>query len=562
MDDFRESRPDRNLPPHVDPLLVPDREDWLSWLTDNVYEPCVNAAVIEPQNAIAHTINTLVAPLRDTGVFNEWSRYEMDEDPSGTEIVAQNMATGLGSVAPYAVAALFARGMLQRAGLFAAADGRIAGLLNDPRTASVLGAGMYDGLRIPREKESRLGNAASGSAAFVVFEKGELWSKKLPPAQQFLARAGIGILGASTQVCISRVVSEGTLPTLTELHAAGISGMTLNLVRPVIQQRLSPERVWKEQLDRSTTIAPSEKVESQGFQSVVRKWLRVTEPPPIVANETPPQIAKALQLRTPPQTSEQCILSESTPGEFRVDNRGSMGHEKYRVAIELPDGSKQETIIRPFTGAWWQNVSTTRFRQEQAAYYINQMLDFDNGFPTTALRLAEKDGRPIRVWIQDASAGTTFEQGMRQITAKKFGKFNDKNVVRLMGESPELRVQVEQAFVERMLYGDTDFHSSNMVVDPRMRVRNIDLDCAFHSNQVPGVTSSTAFGVNHTLLEYFSQRKLSEGIHQKLRDFSRTCNSAKLGEVGLYPSESIPLLRRAQWFDQEGIFPEFHPLLL
>jgi hypothetical protein len=285
---------------------------------------------------------------------------------------------------------------------------------------------------------------------------------------------------------------------------------------------------------------------------------------PVGGNETPQESAQILGLKLPKMTDGQQALAEATIVEPKRDGRGSMQHEKYKATAQLSDGSEHDVIVRAFPRGWW---ATSRFRYEQAAYHLNKMIGLDNGFPTTALRTFEKDGNLTRAWVQDAS-GRTFGEAIEDLARQRYGSSSDDAVSKLVKEDHPLRLQIQQAFVERFLYGDTDPSAFNMVMhqQPNLRVQNIDLDMAFHGDPTPGVTSSPAYGVNHRLFSDFANQPLPASLHSKLSQFVRNYDNlpgrTKIMELGLTGGETSGLMARARWFVRNGIFPESHSLSL
>jgi len=378
-------------------------------------------------------------------------------------------------------------------------------------------------------------------------------------------------LASTQEVALSMysfAVVGGTLQAANKLvgHAfaggketdAGKSPNEISQSKPWLEpQRAFPEIAVEQALKPPTPTEPPTTMFSR-----IRKLIGLNELPPAAPGERPQESAQVLGIKLPAMTADQIALSEATVLEAKRDGRGSMGLEKYLAKVQLPDGGEQNAMIRMFPRGWG---STSRFRHEQAAYHMNSKIGFENGFPTTALRTFERNGEPVRAWIQDASGGT-FGDRMRALAKERYGQTSDAAVSRMVKEDPQLHLQVEQAFVERLIYADTDPSAFNMVLTPDRRVQNIDLDMSFHGSPTPEVTSSPAYGINHQLLEDFSGQPLSTSTLSKVSSFVRRYNNesgkAALIELGLRPSEVSAMLSRAQWFARNGIFPETKTLSL
>lgn len=281
--------------------------------------------------------------------------------------------------------------------------------------------------------------------------------------------------------------------------------------------------------------------------------------PPLVG-DGPKEVSDYLGLRLPAMTLEQEALAASKILEIRPDHRGSMQHEKYSVLLLMPDGITTKGIVRAFPHGW---AYTNRFRLEQASYHLNKAFEFDNGFPVTAARTYAKDGKLYRGWVQE-EIGVTLESGLQKLATERFGKPSYENIGRLTKTDPKIGLQLEQAFLERLIHGDSDPHSKNMILLGGERVQNIDFDCAFHNNYAPQAMTSPAYGVNHMFFERFRERQLSDYSLGKLENFLRRYDNpngiAKLQDLGFKKAELIPMMARIRWFVREKAFPDFRSL--
>ena len=283
--------------------------------------------------------------------------------------------------------------------------------------------------------------------------------------------------------------------------------------------------------------------------------------PPILS-DGPQEVSQYLGLQLPALSEQQTALAHARILDLIPDGRGSMRHEKYRAHIEFEDGSSGQAIVRAFPHGW---AYTRRYRLEQSAYHLNRAMQFENGFPVTAPRTYERNGRLYRGWIQE-ERGIPLEFGLRDLAEQTYGQGSYENVALLTRENQRIHCQVEQAFIERLILADTDPHSKNMVLTPELRIQNIDLDCAFHGNYEPGLTSSHAYGINHMLLMNLERRAISDATLSKLDCFLHRYDSAsgkmELHGFGLESGEIRSLMHRTKWFAKEGQFPEFHSLEL
>jgi hypothetical protein len=295
--------------------------------------------------------------------------------------------------------------------------------------------------------------------------------------------------------------------------------------------------------------------------------------PQLVHREVPPQTRlerKDVAVeRVPAQPgeldSEQIALRDNEV-YLNLGKRkpGMGGHDMTMGRVEHPDGSYQKIVFHQIhdTGDG-RSFSAARLRKEMAAYQLNGMLGFDNGFPVTVPREVVLNGKPAKGWMQDMS-GETFEGAIRDLAKQRYGgRGSSEDVSRLIKEDPELRRQVEQAFAERLIYGDWDNHALNYVIvetPTGPKVQSIDLDHAFSSAREPQWITQASQGVNRRLHADFSEQPLSEttlgNIGNFVENYDTPLGRQQLAALGLKPDEIDGVLSRARWLAEKGEFPK------
>lgn len=238
---------------------------------------------------------------------------------------------------------------------------------------------------------------------------------------------------------------------------------------------------------------------------------------------------------------------------------GNSGHEQYHVRITVDGGREFDVFIRHLNG----EKAESRLRKELAAYQLNGMIGFDNGFPATSVRSFEHEGKTKFGAVQ-VDAGEPFDFFIRRMAHERFGDSSSDNVVKLIHEDANVRREVEQAFIERLVYGDTDNHADNFLGrhdrDGRLRIVNIDLDYGFSDLSFPFWQSLGTHGVNRKLHLEFSERPISAEIRGKLSEFIAKYDNptglVKLRELGLSAVEVDAMMSRTRWLAENGVFPK------
>src|SRR5262249_15376077 len=243
------------------------------------------------------------------------------------------------------------------------------------------------------------------------------------------------------------------------------------------------------------------------------------------------------------------------------------GGDMWAGRIQTADGTYHDVMFHALPNHDdGTSLPSIRLRKEMAAYHLNQMLGFDNGFPATPPRDIVFRDEHMKCWIPVASC-KTFEARIRELARERLGiqdRVASGDVALLVKEDPQLHRQVEQAFVERLIYGDCDDHSQNFVIVETPggpRVQSIDLDYAFTgAHQPTWDTGRPHQGVNSRLHADFSEQALSPDTLGKIQVFVRTYNTPEgrqqLAGLGLTCNQVDGLLARAQWLADKGKFPK------
>lgn len=221
-------------------LLASDKLDAFGRVEQTVLAPALNAALIEPWNAMASSVNAASKSVAGTELVSKVSEMQTARvEFLSTGWLVQSTAAGLGMLIPYTIAGKVAgAGMRKAGGMLNVGEGA-ARVLQSQAGAQIIGAAIYDGMRDTRPGETRIGNALGGAVAFSAFELGNAASKNLPLAKMLLARAATGAVGATTQHTVSELYSKGELPTKEGLVQAGLGGMVMNIVLPESQRALT-----------------------------------------------------------------------------------------------------------------------------------------------------------------------------------------------------------------------------------------------------------------------------------------------------------------------------------
>lgn len=211
-------------------LEAPEKENWLR---KHALEPFVKSAIVEPASVFTQflpeayqpNIKETPKPSASSGRLAE-TLSDITFSMAGAAIVYGGMAV----LTKGASASLAEKGFLNRT---------LATALTNTTGSMVTGAAIYDFARKPHEGETRLGNAASGAAAFAIFGGGHHLTADKGVAIKLAAMPLIGAVGGLVQKQTNVGISQNRLLSGAEVEQAAVQGALLNTLMPLASSGVS-----------------------------------------------------------------------------------------------------------------------------------------------------------------------------------------------------------------------------------------------------------------------------------------------------------------------------------
>lgn len=207
-----------------------DRGDGaIDWFRDNVIAPAYDAGIVQPYNAIANVVNSPVQAIGQEAALPKLKPMELAPAAMlSPEWAAQNISAGL------AMAVVFTGiGRVTRTIGSAALGANLT-----PSASMIIGGTAFEGIRDLRPGETRLGNMLGGATMLATFEAGNHLSRSLTGSNLAAARLWTGATAAAGHSMVGSMVSRGELPTTRQLGDAMLTGATMNLALPVLQEKM------------------------------------------------------------------------------------------------------------------------------------------------------------------------------------------------------------------------------------------------------------------------------------------------------------------------------------
>jgi len=260
-------------------------------------------------------------------------------------------------------------------------------------------------------------------------------------------------------------------------------------------------------------------------------------------------------------------------GKVNIQNESlaSSAHVEVKAAtITHPDGTTSDAYFHSEEmeyGKISPAATAERLQKEQGSANLNRIIGFDGSYPESKALTATVNGKVNNGWIQEA-AGKPLDGVLKERAMAQFGTTSQMNedVPKILDSDPALRTKVEDAVVERIVYGDKDIASKNIGVsgsDGAPTVRNFDMgegfspDAADHAPTLSSYQESlTTIGLKNAM----SGRPLSAEMTKKLGDFaaqySDAGGAARLSQsTGLSTEQTTGVLARVQALLKDGKLP-------
>jgi hypothetical protein len=265
-------------------------------------------------------------------------------------------------------------------------------------------------------------------------------------------------------------------------------------------------------------------------------------------------------------------------GKLQVDRDTSNlqpeleSHQLMTGKVSVPFGGKVNVVIH---GLGEHDIAPImRYPQNRMMQFMNQRMNFDNGFPEVSTRDVTTNGVTQKVWIQ-RMAGDDLNNALPAIAKAKYGSGEEADVVRLVNETPQLKSQLGTAFYERLFYGDLDSWAaqymmpgakaaaqqaqSGRIAPENLRVQNIDADFSFLPHEVPSWSMKSTWALMDPLHRQFAGQPVPQPLLAKTDSFINRYDSpsgrAELRSLGMSDPEISGLMSRGNWFLQNKTYP-------
>lgn len=369
-----------------DELVIKDEHaEPLARFQETVLNPAVNAALIEPWNALALSVNSASKAALKTELISP--QEELKVAPAeflSSSWFVESVSGGLAMLVPYTIAGRMGGETLRAAGARLNVQGEAARILQHGATGQILGAAVYDGLRQTRSGETHLGNAMGGAVAFTAMEVGNAFSKEMPLTRVLMVRALTGAIGATSQQLVSKGWSKGELPNKEELWKAGVGGMVINLVLPETQRALG-------------TVVDHASVQ-MGLGAPVDRYIDR-----VLAGKSADEVSFPLaklqntfpwaRVETGAESNDFNLAKQRILLETSKSGADKLARELSRMeqTQHLEDGFSQSAglLNQGKTNDAWQIYRQLRLQQEAQAHQIENTVAFDLGKAKSVFSQAE-----------------------------------------------------------------------------------------------------------------------------------------------------------------------------
>ncbi|MBZ0189220.1 MAG: hypothetical protein K8F91_23450, partial [Candidatus Obscuribacterales bacterium] len=249
-------------------------------------------------------------------------------------------------------------------------------------------------------------------------------------------------------------------------------------------------------------------------------------------------------------------------GEVHPESRRT---EVYPGKIETADGRHIDVVFH--NPEHTVQAQAERLRNERAGHELSNIIGFESKYPATVERTSTINGNSVDGWVQESSGSSErLQDHLRHRTVERFGRVDgfDEDLPRLLKEDPALKSRLEEAIVERMVYGDHDINLHNIAMSEDGTIRNLDLGEAFKTNPTAELSTFRHSLLDTGLHKSFAGEEISEPLRQKLSAFAKqyedvASQSELASRLNLSEEQVSAVVSRARQLAETGKFPDIDP---
>ncbi|HEY9786481.1 MAG TPA: hypothetical protein V6D17_13825, partial [Candidatus Obscuribacterales bacterium] len=369
---------------------IPSQAEW--W-EKNLINPFLNAACIEPCNAVTGTFAAISGRKRS----DKLPSLEIGAaKPYSADYWLQNLGGAAGSLIPYAIAGRLAGKYMCFLGARANVTGRAARVIASEWAGQIVGATCYEAMKDPRENETRYLNAASAATAFTIFESSNALSKRMPLSLRLAIRLTAGAGGSLAQEAVAHAPRwlASKVPDGDELARIAVTGAVMNAALPAAQEatRIANDRANRflglgVSVSRYLETSHSEE-EVHAYRAALDRLLGENPWARVQPSKHGPCYDSGRDLVYLPAKSKLSLLLHEL--QHRSDAKTRRFEPGFQLAARLLKANHES--------AAWSVYRSVRLQQELAARLAENGLEFHK----TAARTKNS-------WLAEIPKTTTFE---------------------------------------------------------------------------------------------------------------------------------------------------------
>lgn len=262
---------------------------------------------------------------------------------------------------------------------------------------------------------------------------------------------------------------------------------------------------------------------------------------------------------------EFVVAEKATGMNFSQGGAASLTMEAYTGIVAKADGTFAPAIFRPNDGT---PAFQARMNAEISGYAVNKSAGLGESMPVSVARSVEIGGKTHHGYIQEMG-GVDLHSYLSKQAMAKFGSGSMQNMLRVFKEDHALQNGVKGALGERMVFGEWDNHSLNMIVreaEAGRVVKNIDMaDALKPARSKVDMTPTSGFlygyeGLNSRLYGELAGKPIGSDFKGNLQNFLQRYDSPQgrlmlQQQSGWSHGQIEGVIGRSRWFVEHGVFP-------
>lgn len=267
----------------------------------------------------------------------------------------------------------------------------------------------------------------------------------------------------------------------------------------------------------------------------------------------------------PGETVATTPVEGATGTSIKLETADALARRTEVTHGKLTENGQTRDIV--FHGPEYNNgshdaaLTAQRLTAEKTAARLNKEIGYESNYPEARAYTAQVDGKPVKGFIQE-NAGRPISDEIKEAVVKRFGRVDrmDQDLPRLLEEQPQLKRDLINSAVERVVNGDMDINTTNITRGADGKLHNIDAGHSFQAGAGKELNTYRQNLMEVGLMKGLSDQPIPAETRAKLQAFADKYKTPEsidrlAAETGAPRQHIQDSVERARQLAQDGKLP-------